>query len=100
MRLILKRSGGFAGILPPPLTLDTNSLRPAAARSIERLIASCDFFNLPPELAAPSPQPDRFQFTLTVTHEDGREHTVKCDEEAADKSFLELIRLVQRTSEK
>ena len=37
MRLTLIRSGGFAGSLPPPLTLDTGALPRAVASRIEKL---------------------------------------------------------------
>jgi len=98
MRLTLIRSGGFAGSLPPPLTLDTGALPRAVASRIEKLVASADFFNLPRTLAAPTRQPDRFQFTLSIAGHDGREHTVTCDEEAASAAFLELVRTVQKAS--
>ncbi len=95
MRLTLTRSGGFAGLLPPPVTLDTATLPRAVARRLERLIAAVDFFSLPPTLAARTRQPDRWQFTLSITSDEGREHTVTCDEEAASEPLLELIRAVQ-----
>ena len=64
MRITLTRSGGFAGILPPPVTLDTAALPRGVARRIEELVASADFFNLPHTLAAPNqalePTPNSF----------------------------------------
>ena len=98
MRLTLIRRGGFAGILPPPTTLDTSALPSGAAERIEQLVASADFFSLPPSLAAPARQPDRFQFTLCIAGDDGRKHTVTCDEEAAPEPFLELIRALQKAA--
>ena len=96
MRLTLTRSGGFAGLLPPPVTLDTASLPRATAKRIEGLVTSAGFFNLPHTLAAPTRQPDRLQFTVRIVNDDGREHTVICDEEAASEPFLELVRTVQK----
>ena len=87
MRITLSRCGGFAGILPPPIRLDTAAL--------EELVDSADFFNLPRTLAAPTRQPDRMQFTVRIAQDDGREHTVTCDEEMASAAFLKLIRGVQ-----
>jgi hypothetical protein len=100
MRLTLTRSGGFAGLLPPPVTVDTVDLPRAVAKRIEGLVASAGFFNLPHTLAAPTRQPDRMQFTVHVVNEDGREHTVTCDEEAASEPFLELVRTVQNATRK
>ena len=95
MRITLSRCGGFAGILPPPIRLDTAALPPDAARRLEELVDSADFFNLPRTLAAPTRQPDRMQFTVRIAQDDGREHTVTCDEEIASEAFLKLIRGVQ-----
>ena len=100
MRVTLTRSGGFAGILPPPVTLDTAALPRGVARHIEELVASADFFNLPDTLAAPTRQPDRLQFTVRIVDDDGREHTVTCDEEVASEPFLELVRTVQKATRK
>ena len=96
MRVTLARSGGFAGILPRPVSLDTAALPRAVARRIEELVAATDFFGMPSQLAAPRRQPDRFQFTVRVATDDGRVHTVTCDEEVAPEPFLELVRTVQK----
>jgi emfourin len=98
MRITLTRSGGFAGLLPPPVTLDTAALPRGVASRIEELVASADFFNLPRTVAAPIRQPDRLQFTVRIVNDDGPEHTVTCDEEAASAPFLELVRAVQKAT--
>ena len=96
MRVTLSRSGGFAGILPPPISLDTSALPRAVAGQLEELVASVDFFSLPRTLAAPTRQPDRLQFTMSIANDDGSEHTVTCDEEIAPAAFLGLVRAVQK----
>ena len=98
MRLTLTRSGGLAGVLPRPVALDTATLPRAVARRLEKLVATVDFFNLPPRMAARTRQPDRWQFTLSIISNEGREHTVTCDEEAATEPLLELIRAVQQAT--
>jgi hypothetical protein len=98
MRLTLTRSGGFAGLLPPPVTVDTAALPRATAERLEELVVQANFANLPPMLAAPTRQPDRLQFSLRVAQDDGRAHTVTCDEEVAPESFLELVRAVQKAA--
>jgi hypothetical protein len=100
MRITLTRSGGFAGILPPPVTIDTAALTRGVARRIEELVASAGFFNLPRTLAAPTRQPDRLQYTVRIVNDDGQEHTVTCDEEAASEPLLELVRTVQKATRK
>jgi len=100
MRVTLNRSGGFAGILPPPVTLDTTALPSGVARQIAQLVASTGFFDLPSSLAAPTRQPDRLQFTVRIVNDNGQEHTVTCDEEVAPESFFELVRAVQQAARK
>jgi hypothetical protein len=100
MRVTLSRSGGFAGVVSPPVTLDTSALPTGIARQIAQLVASAGFFDLPNRLAAPTRQPDRFQFTVRIVNDDDEEHTVTCDEEVAPEPFIELIRAVQKAARK
>ena len=97
MRLTLTRSGGFAGLMRPPVTLDTSTLPPAEARKIESLLESAQFFQLPSVGAAPT-QPDRFQFTLTVEKPDGAKHSATFEEQDASKDLQEIIRRLQKTA--
>ena len=53
------------------------------------------FFHLPETLAGEAPQPDRFQYRLTVAADDGREHTVAFAEEAASPALNELVAALQ-----
>ena len=82
------------------MTVDTDTLPRATAKRLEELVALADFFNLPGTLTAACRQPDRLQFTLRIAHDDGRDHTVTCDEEAAPGPFLELVRAVQKATRK
>src|SRR5436309_11457695 len=100
MRVTLSRSGGVAGLLPPPVTVDTAALPRAVAARMKELVASADFFNLPRTLAAQTRQPDRLQFTVRIAEDDGSEHTVTCDEEVASAAFLELVRAVHKAARK
>ena len=68
------------------------------AKQIERLVGSAGFFNPRNTLAAPARQPDRSQFTVHIVKDDGREHAVTCDEEAASEPFFELVRAVQKAT--
>ncbi|MEW6304784.1 MAG: protealysin inhibitor emfourin [Verrucomicrobiota bacterium] len=94
MRITVTRSGGFAGMMPPPVTIDTAALPADTARRLEELAA--DFFALPQSLGAPARQADRFQYTIRVVHDNGREHTVTCNEDGAPEDVLEMVRLVQK----
>jgi hypothetical protein len=95
MRLTLTRSGGFAGLIRPPVTLDTSTLTAAEARKIESLLESARFFQLPSVNAAPA-QPDRFQFTLTVEQPDGARHSATFGEQDASQDLQEIIQRIQK----
>jgi len=97
-QLTLARSGGVAGIRPPPKVLDTAALPEAAARRIEELLEEADFFALPSELPEQSASADNFQHSLTVRHAGGREHTVTFTEASASAALRELKRLVRDQS--
>jgi hypothetical protein len=93
--LTLARSGGIAGIRPPPKVLDTGGLPAAAAHRVEELLAEADFFSLPAELPSRSAGADNFLHSLTVRQAGGREHTVTFTEAAASEALRELKRLVR-----
>jgi hypothetical protein len=93
--LTLARSGGVAGIRPPPKTLDTAGLPAAAVKRIEELLETTGFFTLPAELPEPSPGADNFLHSLTVHHANGRKHTVTFTEASADDALRELKRIVR-----
>ena len=94
-RITLARSGGVAGIRPPPSVVDTAKLSPGQARRVEELLAAADFFTLPAELVERAPQPDSFQYSLTVENEEGQAHTVAFTEQSAEEPLRELKRLVR-----
>lgn len=94
-RLTLARSGGVAGIRPPPKELDAATLNKDAAQRIEDLLASADFFSLPEELPCRAKSADAFQYSLTVHHASGRKHTVTFADADASDALRELKRLVR-----
>jgi hypothetical protein len=100
MRLKLTRTGGFAGITPPPMEVDTATLAKPEAQRVEALVAGAKFFDLPKKLKAAQAQPDRFQYSLSVSHPDGRTHAIDCDEEAAPPELRELLYAVQKMRRK
>jgi hypothetical protein len=100
VQIKLTRTGGFAGITPLPVEVDTASLPKQQAQQVESLVAKSNFFQLPENISAKNPQSDRFQYTLHIAHEDGREHTLTCDEEAASDELRELLYAVQNLKRK
>jgi hypothetical protein len=100
MQLKLTRTGGFAGVKPPPVEVDTTTLSKKDAQRVESLVAGARFFELPKNLKAAKAQPDRFQYSLQIAHEDGRHHDITCDESAAAPELRELFKAVQQLKPK
>ena len=100
MHLKLTRTGGFAGITPPPMEVDTSLLSIKDAQRVASLVDEAQFFDLPKTTQATKSEPDRFQYSLKIAHEDGRAHTITCDEEAASEPLRQLLQTLQNLSRK
>jgi hypothetical protein len=61
MRIEVRQQGGFAGLRPPPLTLDTDELEPARADELERLATSL------PQGNEPGRGADLMRYDVTVS---------------------------------
>jgi Emfourin len=95
MRITFTRTGGLAGLVRPPVTLDTTRLSRAECGRWEARVRAAGFFELPAVIRPASPQPDRFHYTLTIEHEDGRAHTVAASEEVLPRPLGALIEALQ-----
>lgn len=90
MRILFERSGGFAGMLVRA-SIDTASLSKEEADKLEKLVAEAGFFDLPVQLASPSPGADQFQYKVSIEEGD-RRHTVETSDQAAPDSLRPLLR--------
>jgi hypothetical protein len=88
MRISLKRSGGFTGI-PLTVTVDTATLSSEEAIQLQHMVEAADFFHLPATIPA-APQPDRFQYQVTVEQQD-RTHRVSVGESAIPPTLKPLL---------
>jgi hypothetical protein len=89
MRLQFERKGGFAGI-PLTATIEIDELPPGEGQRFRDMISAANFFSLPSLIAAPTPIPDRFRYTLTIETAEQR-HMVSVDETATPPSLRALI---------
>ncbi|WP_218081839.1 protealysin inhibitor emfourin [Anthocerotibacter panamensis] len=89
MQISFVRTGGFAG-LRQTAQVDVTTLPPDQARQVRAWLAAADFFHLPQTLTAPHPQPDRFQYQITI-ETDTERHTVRTSEETMPKSLRPLV---------
>jgi len=102
MRISLQRSGGFAGIRPPAVTVDTEKLPAEKARELESLVQSSGIRALakqPTKKPAGPPQPDRFSYTLTLGEPSGLEQTVVLNESETSPQHQSLLEGIKRAAE-
>jgi hypothetical protein len=87
MRMTLQTHGGLAAIRRKPVSLDTGSLEPGQAKSVENLVRT-----LLATASAPSgePLPDAMSYTLTV-EDDGKTAVVKQRDGGITPEFERLL---------
>src|SRR5947209_8274851 len=97
MRISLARSGGFGGIRPPPVIVDTEKLPPAEGKKLEALVQSSGIraLNAAPQPKGPA-QPDRFSYTLTLSEPSGREQQITLSEQDLTPDQVSLFEAVKK----
>lgn len=98
MKITVLRTGGIRGVNESLGPIDTESLSPDQARSIEEQVEAAGFFELPSVLNEPTV---RDGFTYRVTVVDGeRQHTATAYDGSHDAqvdSLAALTRLLEET---
>lgn len=89
MRVTFERSGGFAGLMITS-TADTATMSDAEVEQLEHMVAEAEFFKLPSHIPSGSPQPDRFQYNITIEQEQKR-HSVEVGETSVPEKLRPLI---------
>jgi hypothetical protein len=89
VRIEFERSGGYAGLRRPPVTISDDSLSADEAAAWRRLVESSDFFGQP-ENPPRGPGADQFQYRVTVEM-GGRRHTVRVSEGSIPPALQPLI---------
>ena len=96
MRVILQQEGGFAGLVRPPLVVDSTQLAPEQQRELGRLIAECNFFQLPAD--GPSPPEgaaDYVTYTFTVESEQ-QTHSIHVTDPLTDAALAALLAFLRQ----
>ncbi len=89
MRVVLERSGGFAGI-SRTTSISTDQMPVEEAQKVADLVEAAGFFELPSVIRSSEPGADRFQYKITVESEHGT-HTVQVDEAAVPPRLQPLL---------
>ena len=96
MRVVLQQEGGFAGLLRPPLVVDSAQLAVEQQRELDRLIVECNFFHLPTDgPTPPAGAADYVTYTLTVEREQ-QTHSIRMTDPLTDAALAALIAFVKR----
>jgi hypothetical protein len=88
MHVKIQRTGGFAG-LTTTKSIDTASLPAPEIDRLEQMLESAHFFELP-ALIPSTPQPDRFEYQITVER-NGEKHSVTAAEPALPAELKPLV---------
>lgn len=89
MKLVLTRAGGVAGLRPAPLEMDTQRMAEPARQRVHDLVEAARLPELPASLGEANP--DELGYELSVTHDDGRRHTVEFSYASAPPELRALV---------
>jgi hypothetical protein len=89
MRVLVERSGGFAGI-SRTYSFSSDRMPAEEGRRVAELVEAAGFFGLPSVIRATEPGADRFQYKITVESGQGS-HTVQVDEGAVPPGLEPVI---------
>ena len=88
MQITVERTGGFTGI-PLSKTVDSATLSQQEATRLHQMMAAANFFELPSTILS-TPQPDRFQYQITIEQE-GKRHSVTVGETTVPANLKPLL---------
>jgi len=89
MRVLVERSGGFAGI-SRTYSFSSDQVPVEDSQKVADLVEASGFFGLPPVIRGTEPGADRFQYRITVESGQGS-HTVQVDEGAVPPGLQPVI---------
>jgi hypothetical protein len=96
MRVLLQQEGGFAGLVRPPLVVDSTQLATEQQRDLDQLIVECNFFHLPADgPIPPEGAADYVTYMLTVEREQ-QTHSIRVTDPVTDAALAALIAFVKR----
>jgi len=89
MKISYRRTGGFAGMVMT-FNLNTENLSPEESKTLREMVATADFFTLPPKITSREPGADRFQYSIMVETEE-QQHTVEVGEGGIPENLRPLL---------
>jgi hypothetical protein len=98
MQVLVKRTGGFAGLTEELAQVDTKQLDMATAQQVENIVQSFGFFEQPATIVSREVGADRFSYEITVTEGD-QKHTITFNDDKSPETEP-LRKLVKAIVEK
>ena len=98
MRLVLERSGGFAG-LSQTYSISSEQMPAEEAQKVVDLVQAARFYELPSVIPSTEPGADRFQYRITVESEHGT-HMVQVDEAAVPPRLQPVLNWMKNSARK
>ena len=90
VKLTVVRGGGIAGLVTTT-TADSDALAPEEADALRSKVEGSGLMHMPARVAGPTPQPDAFNYEVTVEDDNGRTQRVSLSEDALPASVRSLI---------
>lgn len=90
MQIYFQRTGGFVG-MKMSANMDSRDFSSEDQQQLMHLLQQANFFRLPSRLFSKTPQPDRFQYQLSIRDETLGENTVDVGEEALSPDLKPLV---------
>lgn len=94
VRVSVERHGGFMGI-PATTVVDAASLPAGEQDEVERLVQAAGFFGAPHSSTHGRPEPDRFEYLVTVLTSDDATNALRAGEAELTEELRQLIAFVQ-----
>lgn len=94
MRVVIERSGGFAG-MSRIQSFSTDDMPAEDGKKLRDLVEASGFYELPSVIHSDKPLPDAFRYKITVESERGS-HTVEVDEGAVPSRLQPILNWVKR----
>ena len=99
MQLSLTRSGGFTGVMKPPLVVSSDDLSDADQKRLKELVSRVSQTTAAAKPSSPPSMPDRFEYQLTIEDDEGSKSTLKLSEQAMAPAAAELVQFVQSAAQ-
>jgi hypothetical protein len=96
MRVVIERSGGFAG-MSRIQSFSTDDMPAEDAQKLRDLVDASAFSELPSVIHSDKPVPDAFRYKISVDSERGT-HTVEVDEGAVPPRLQSIIDWLKRAA--